>query len=341
MKKEITTSAMAMQVLDDLLQKKGLSKDEVKEKTGIDTDTLSNPDTRIPLDQYLKLWETAIDVTGDPALGLHLKDYYSPNQMHFVTSIVLRSSNGLEALENMTKYFRLICEADKLEVRETRDDVLVVYTNTSSANQNRWTPELYLSLITSKFQSFAKGNCAVEEIWMQHSDPGYADEYLKVFNTPVQFNQPEYQIRWKKSLLTHPMRTHDPYHQAILKKYADESLQHITESSSFRDTIRSTIIQNLSNGNADVKNVSDFHHMDRRTMHRKLKKEGTTFTELLEEARKELATVYLKQGIPLTQITYLLGFSAPSNFQAAFKRWFSVSPGEYRQSSVKPSKSAM
>ncbi len=71
--------------------------------------------------------------------------------------------------------------------------------------------------------------------------------------------------------------------------------------------------------------------MSRSTLHRRLKREETTFSVLLENTRKALSNTYLKHDMSLTQIAFLLGFSEPSTFQHAFRRWYNKSPGEFRK----------
>ena len=66
-------------------------------------------------------------------------------------------------------------------------------------------------------------------------------------------------------------------------------------------------------------------------LERKLKGEETTFKSLLEDTRRELALHYIRETYrPIGEITYLLGFSEPSNFTRAFKRWTGVAPAEFR-----------
>ena len=72
MPREYTTSAISTEVMWNILQQRGIFEAAIAEKTGIDPAVLHSPNERIPLDQYLRLWELAISVTGDPALGLHL-----------------------------------------------------------------------------------------------------------------------------------------------------------------------------------------------------------------------------------------------------------------------------
>ena len=72
--------------------------------------------------------------------------------------------------------------------------------------------------------------------------------------------------------------------------------------------------------------------MSTRTLQRRLQDENTSFQQLLDETRRELAMQFLRQKrMTLLEIAYLLGFADPSNFFRAFKRWFGMPPGQFRE----------
>jgi AraC-like DNA-binding protein len=62
-----------------------------------------------------------------------------------------------------------------------------------------------------------------------------------------------------------------------------------------------------------------------------LRNEGTEFNILLRQTREQLAKKYLLENYSIEDITYLLGFSEPSAFRRAFKKWFGVTTKEYRE----------
>lgn len=66
----------------------------------------------------------------------------------------------------------------------------------------------------------------------------------------------------------------------------------------------------------------------------RLDEEGVAFSDLLQEIRERLAKQYLRENYTVEQITYLLGFSEPSVFRKAFKKWSGVTPKEFRESSA-------
>jgi AraC-like DNA-binding protein len=77
--------------------------------------------------------------------------------------------------------------------------------------------------------------------------------------------------------------------------------------------------------------VAQALHVSQRTLQRRLQDEGASFQRLLDDSRRELAEQYLAQpNLTLLEVAYLLGFADPSNFFRAFRRWFDLTPGEYR-----------
>lgn len=83
---------------------------------------------------------------------------------------------------------------------------------------------------------------------------------------------------------------------------------------------------------ARVDEVAKRLRMSRRTLHRQLAEEGTSFAELLDGLRRDLAAQYLTQArLAIGEIAFLLGLSEPSAFHRAFKRWYGAAPGEYRR----------
>jgi len=72
--------------------------------------------------------------------------------------------------------------------------------------------------------------------------------------------------------------------------------------------------------------------MSLRSLQRRLNDEGTSYKDLLDETRRELASHYMAESHrSINEITYLLGFSEPSNFSRAFRRWTGCSPSAYRE----------
>ncbi len=335
MNKEVMTSYAANQILMEIILEQGMHPMAFEQLTGVSRNQIQDPDERIPLRSVLKLWQIAIDLTGDPAMALCLRKKVGLQYVHFLISLGHYSSNLLEAAHHISRYMQLISDAERCDIFDMMDHIKIVLTNSFPEYQNRWIPEHHFSLVVETARSLVGSKMNPLAIHFQHANPGYTDVYDEVFRAPVLFEQPENVIIFKKDDFLQPITSHDPNIEAALKNYAELSLQKITRTGSLKEKVCGHIIDSLPGGGIEVKKVAGLVNMSVSTMYRELKMEGTTFKDLLLKTRQELAKTYLLQGMTNGQVTYLLGFSEPAVFQRAFKRWFGFNPGEYKKSMSK------
>ena len=120
---------------------------------------------------------------------------------------------------------------------------------------------------------------------------------------------------------------------ALLAELMETVAQPVPEKRCFKKQVEDAIEPLLGSGEASIERVADELGMSRQTLYRRLKAEGTTFEELLEAKRRQLAVRYL--GLDRSSVkaaAYRLGFSDPAAFSRAFKRWTGVSPSNFRES---------
>ena len=152
------------------------------------------------------------------------------------------------------------------------------------------------------------------------------------------FEQEENAVYLDRAAANQPIKYRDPYLRKVLEDYADLNLKQVTALDSLEKQVVSLIVEGLPKGEVSIENTARALHMSRSTLQRKLSRSGTGFKALLEETRQKLCRVYLEQQFRITQIAYLLGYSEPSTFHHAFKRWFGLSPGEYQKGKASVSK---
>lgn len=292
---------------------------------------MKDPDARITMGQFLALWQIAVDATQNPAIGLHLRLNYGKNYMHFVIMIALNSENLLDALKSWADYDMLICDTDRVKFFIQEDHVVITYACSDPTYENRWIPEHHFSIAMDYARQMTLKDFSPIEVWFKHKNPGYPEEYKKTFHCPVFFGKEENMMIVKKEDMMLPIISSDPYLKTLLKKHADDIIEKYSKTQSLKGRVRLYISQKLHSGTVSIQSVSKAMNMDRSTLHRHLKKEGTAFRSLLTQTRKELAKKYLIQGFTASQTAYLLGFTDPSTFQHAFKRWYGQNPGEFQK----------
>ena len=104
------------------------------------------------------------------------------------------------------------------------------------------------------------------------------------------------------------------------------------DNDSFPDRVRARLVEVLPSGEVEAELLARGLNLSLRTLQRRLAKAGTSYSELLDEARRELALRYIgEHRLSIKETTYVLGFSEPANFTRAFRRWTGFSPTQYRQ----------
>jgi len=163
-----------------------------------------------------------------------------------------------------------------------------------------------------------------------HAEPSYRAEYDRIFAVPLFFGSHMNALLIDESFLNMKLPRTNPYLSEILSARADELLKSLENSKSVRGRVENLLIPILHTGEANMDTIAAKLGLSRQTLFRKLKAEGVTFEQVLDELRHQLALDYLNgKKASVNQTAYLLGFSEPAAFSRAFKRWTGSSPRIY------------
>lgn len=99
-----------------------------------------------------------------------------------------------------------------------------------------------------------------------------------------------------------------------------------------RERLRNALLESIPSGETTSDSLAVRLHMSKRSLQRHLQDEGTSFQEVLDQTRSDLAEHYLKRGnATLEEVAYLLGYGSPASFFRAFQNWFGMTPTSYRK----------
>jgi AraC-like DNA-binding protein len=117
---------------------------------------------------------------------------------------------------------------------------------------------------------------------------------------------------------------------------ANQALAKRASEPSPLDRIREIIAEELVRGEPSLERVAKRMATSGRTLRRRLEENGTTFRALLDAARADLARSYVQdRRISLSEVAFMIGFSEPSAFNRAFKRWTDTTPAAWRARGVR------
>jgi AraC-like DNA-binding protein len=120
----------------------------------------------------------------------------------------------------------------------------------------------------------------------------------------------------------------DHYVFGVFSERADAMMESLKSASTIRGRVESELIPILHTGVLDMARIAKSLGLGRQTLYRKLKAEGTNYEKLLDELRHKMAMHYLSaKKVSLNETAYLIGYSDPTAFSRAYKRWTGTRPG--------------
>jgi len=168
------------------------------------------------------------------------------------------------------------------------------------------------------------------KVTFTHKAAASIDEYEDYFGCPVAFSSQSNSLEIDNVLLQSPLRHGDGETYQILLQHAKSLLTQQSFSSPL-EVIKDFLLKTLPDHVPDIEEVAEYMGMSVRSTQRKLSEFGTSYSQVLDGIRKELAMTYLKQTQnPMIFISERLGFSEQSAFQRAFKRWTGITPKQFR-----------
>lgn len=163
-----------------------------------------------------------------------------------------------------------------------------------------------------------------------YAKEGKHDKLEEYLSCPVQFGQERFALVYNKSALDLPIVTANEGLFSIFANYMAEIQIMEEQRNIWTNSVRRHLMHSLSTSNSSLNTIAERFNMSRRNMHRKLKEEGTSYQQILDNIRMELSRKYLKKRIPLTEIAFLLGFESQSAFNKFFHKHFNTTPSQFR-----------
>ncbi len=302
---------------------------------GFSKEALTNDDLKIPVKNNVRMVRKGVEVKG-PDITIKLGAKATPEIMGVLGHIMKNCTNLREATEQFIRYQNLFLAVSKFNIRKEGKVSILSHSLITSdfAYADQLITEVNLSICVATARKLIGAEFVPIEVRFSHNEPKYVEIYQQHFRSPLKFNQTENAIVIEGNLGERPIPESFPYMNKILLEYAEKLLTRLEAGKQFQDDVKRIVSELLPKGIADIERVSGSLSMSRWTLNRKLKKEGTTFKDLLAELRKEFAVIYFEnRALSLTEIAFLLGYSEYSAFHRAFKDWTGQTPREYRRKS--------
>jgi AraC-like DNA-binding protein len=295
---------------------------------------VKSPDARIPIEIYLRIQDEAAEYVNDPYFGLHMGEFAEAGSWSILGYMLMNCKNLGEAFEKSERYSRII--GNLIEARtELRPNTVKVNFQTAphAPKMSRHCFDASFSSSIRMIRSLTGVELHPLEVSFIYPEPDSKSEYERIFKCPVVFGQRDNSYTMDMNVVNTPIPMANPALLEYFEQYAQDFLTEMDRNDEHTRAVTKIILSKLDDEALSINQVAQEMAVSVRTLQKRLEEEGVVFSDLYKGIRHQLAQKYLRENYTVEQITYLLGFSEPSVFRKAFKKWSGITPGEFRERS--------
>lgn len=299
---------------------------------GLTAKEIEDPGTRLSVQSQVTLLNLLADALHDDMLGFHLAERFELREIGLFYYVLASSATLGEAFARIERYSGVTNEGIKTLCRQA-DDLRVGYSYVGvPRHADRHQIEFWVTAFVRICRCLTDTSLRPTRVGLAHPPCGSSGELNAFFGCKVAFGAESDEIAFALSASHLPLIGADPYLNELLVRICDEILaRRGNPVLRMRTVVENKIAPLLPHGKAHITEIAQTLGMSRRTLARRLAAEGTTFTEILEDLRKDLALRYLEDAtLSVSQIAWLLGFQEVSAFTGAFRRWTGTTPTQAR-----------
>ncbi|MBO6849497.1 MAG: AraC family transcriptional regulator [Marinobacter sp.] len=300
---------------------------------GIRPSMLSHPDNLITVDQFTLLCREALRRSGNSALGLEFGRRLKFTTHGSLSQAAISCDTLHQALSVLIKYFRIRFVYMELDFFVDGEDAVVQLSLAHDVEDlYRFNIEVVMaSLMDVNQLLFGARLIETGVCRLDYPEPEHTEGYRAIFGDRVDFSCGVNQLRFRKSFLELPISLSNPVTRRVAEAQCEEELRSIDAATSVTSRVRRLLEAVRGGGLPGLEAIANQLSMSPRTLRRQLSSEGARYQVLLDQVRHERALELLRRGrLSIDEVADSLGYSDPSNFGRAFRKWEGVSPTVWR-----------
>lgn len=331
---EPSVAAGLMQALFDFAVIKGADPAALAGASGFGPDEQAAADDRVAYDKYVLLTRAAKRLSGDDALALHFGEEVEMSAFSVVGLLGPPPGSAREVIDYFNRYIRLLIEVPgqppkRLELARRGPGLWLVDTRPRPNDFPELTESMFARMVAAARRMGIRE--PIERLDVTHPKPAYHGEYDRLFRVPVRFESGWNAVQLGDELVRLlPEGVQPTYAHRLAVAHAETLLNELDDRRSWKGRVAEAIAASLGSGGTTVEGIARAFGLSRQTLYRRLKLEGVTFEDLIDEVRAGLARSQLELGKSVADVAHQLGYSDRAAFSKAFKRWTGTTPSKCR-----------
>jgi AraC-like DNA-binding protein len=305
--------------------------------TALSLEALYDQQTRVSFREAIQIFTNAVDRSPSPDLGLLVASRECFSDWGMLGYAIASCRHPEDAIEFGNRLYAASTNLTPMHSR-SEDGTYVTYV-TSTFPVGRILPflieETFGGIVNVLRALVAPGKpISPKEVQFSYAPPSYEDKYVEFFQCPVSFNRGVNKMIWRPEDARRPFNNHNPTTAKLAVKLCEQFLSETAGERGLVFDIRCRLLRSPGNFPSPKALAAELNTSER-SLSRALKNLGTSYQEILDQAREKIATEYLMTSdLRLDDIAALTGFSDAGNFHRAFKKWTGKAPSAFRDGSA-------
>lgn len=334
MKKKLVSNHYIQACLHGAIQQ-GYDPQALLTHAAVPAELMHKPKARITEVQLANLIKAVWRATGDEFMGLTERPCKNG-----VFALMMESQFQLKTLGAMlqqsVRFYNAVQDEIAFAMTIDGDQVDMSITLVRPELDPDHLLQEFLLLMWQRFSSWLiNSQLTIHSTRFNYPAPAHSEEYLPMFGEQLQFDQPTSGFTFSSKMLNLP-RVRDLMElECFLRQSPLEVLRRVGENNSLSIQVQRLILNKGVEQAATLEEVACCLHMTSRTLRRKLKEEGSSYQQIKDRVRCDIAIRLLtEESLTVAETSELIGFTEQAAFCRAFKNWTGVAPSAYQNSNV-------
>lgn len=314
----------------------GIAPERLCERAGLTLTQLEDRDRFVPHTWKWALWDALGELCPQLPVGFAFGRFITLDHLGFVGQVFRHASHGLDLLQKLLRFGSLFdsqAPRDAVSVEMTHDTIRALGSTRDQSNRLECVEATLVSVVT-QLQALSEGSVRVLEVHTHQTDSRNRSLLEAFFGCPVSFDSPHEGLVFARDSLLAPLRGANVEAAERIEAYVAETFAS-GQDETLVATLQSVVRQQLRAGEFSQRTAAKALGIGVRALERRLQRTGTSFGQLVEDARRTEAQRLLRESdAAVYEIAFCLGYHDVSSFNRAFKRWFGVAPRAYRAGSA-------
>jgi AraC-like DNA-binding protein len=309
-----------------------LDADSLLVEVGLSPSLLQVPQARVSAKHYGALWRSIALLLDDEFFGQDSRRMKSGTFAMLCHSVLGCKTLG-QALERSLRFYALVLDdISGTLVRDGAEARIVLHERHAGASHRVFAHELLLMLLYGVSCWLVGRRIPLLRSEFSYPEPAHSAEYRLMYSKALRFGAAHTAISFDAACLALPVVQNERSIKEFLRKAPENIVLKYKNGGSLSARIRRRLRQFLPGDVPEFETLASEMNMTSVTMRRRLHEEGESYQSIKDQLRRDMAISYLSHSSrSVMDIALELGFSEPSAFHRAFRKWTGASPGEFRR----------